>query len=152
VEETIHSSAQVMASVDAETAWQKMRSYGDLDWAAGVEEVELVVDGLSQVRRVRLVGSEDWLDERIIAFDERQRTIHYGIEGESMGVLRNYEARAQILERMAGCIVRWQCQAEAKAGHQADAQALLDQMAKGMAGLFAAYVDGQGVEAADVRG
>ena len=152
METTIFASAQARSAVSAEAAWRVLQQYGDLGWAVGIEEVELVTQGVTQVRRVRLAGSEGWIDERLLSFDAQNRTLRYGIDGASMGVLVDYEARAEILNRADGCVVCWRCRANPIAGQEGAAQAVLDRLAENIVNLFAAQFANDSTRDEDVPG
>ncbi len=135
---TLFSSTQINVAVSSETAWQKMKQYGNLSWAEGIDDVKLVTDGVSQCRKILLSGSDEWFDEWLLSFDERGMTLRYAIDDNAMGGLTGYEAQAQVLNRADGCTIRWQCQATATNDKQTEVQALLDMIATSITGLFAA--------------
>ncbi len=127
-----------------------MKTFGDLSWAAGIDEVKLVSAGVGQIRQIRLAGRGDWFDERLLSFDERNMTLSYSMDDGAMGGLINYRAQSQVLNRATGCLVRWQCQADAETEQYVEVQALLDQFAEGIAGLFAAQFETDRAEAGHV--
>jgi hypothetical protein len=100
--------------------------------------VKLVTEGISQCRKIKTAGSNDYFDEWLLSFDERGKSFRYAMEDGGMGGLIGYEAQAQVLNRADGCLIRWQCQAEATAEKQAEVQTLIDMFAEGITGLFAA--------------
>ncbi len=135
---TIFSSTQTQVADSADVVWQKMKNFGDLSWSQGLDDVKLVTEGLSQCRKIRMDGSDVYFDEWILSFDERGRTFRYTMDDNAMGGLIAYEAQAQVLKRADGCIIRWQCQADATAEKEAEVQVLLDMFADGIVQLFAA--------------
>lgn len=143
--EILFSSVQSTVADRADTVWQKMKHFGDLSWARGLDDVKLVTDGVSQCRKIRMAGSDIYFDETVLAFDERGRSLRYGMEDNAVEGLINYEAQAQVLARADGCIIRWQCQADAAVGKEAEVQAVLDRFASGIVQLFAAqFTPGEG--------
>lgn len=135
---TIFSSTQIKVDADADTVWQKMKNFGDLSWSQGLDDVKLVTEGISQLRKIKLEGSDVYFDEWLLSFDERGKSFRYTMDDDAMGGLIGYEAQAQVLNRADGCIIRWQCQAEATSEKEAEVQTLIDLFAHGIVGLFAA--------------
>lgn len=138
---TIFSSTQIKVAADADTVWQKMKNFGDLSWSQGLDDVKLVTEGISQLRKIKLDGSEEYFDEWLLSFDERGKSFRYTMDDGAMGGLIAYEAQAQALNRADGCIIRWQCQAEATPENEVEVQTLIDLFADGIVQLFAAQFD-----------
>ena len=134
----INGCYTIKVEASASDVWQAMRRYGDLSWAEGIDEVELEVDGVGMLRKVRLTGSSDWILERLTARDDDAMTFSYAIEGDGMPGLKNYSAHVQTIPDGDGCTIQWECRAEAD---ESDAEALeqgLAALAEGIATLFAA--------------
>jgi uncharacterized membrane protein len=74
---TIFSSTQIKVDADADTVWQKMKNFGDLSWSQGLDDVKLVTEGISQLRKIKLEGSEEYFDEWLLSFDERGKSFRY---------------------------------------------------------------------------
>lgn len=138
---TIYSSVQVQKTASAEDVWKEMKNFGDLSWSQGLDDSRLVTDGISQCRQIKLEGAEEYFDEWLLSFDERTRCLRYTMDDNAMGGLIGYEAQAQVMKRADGCIIRWQCQAEATAEKEAEVQMLIDMFAEGIVGLFSAQFD-----------
>jgi hypothetical protein len=45
-----YASALARVPVDADVVWRKMKKFDELDWAVGIDEVELVSQSLTLVR------------------------------------------------------------------------------------------------------
>jgi carbon monoxide dehydrogenase subunit G len=134
----INGCHKIQVEASASDVWQAMRRYGDLSWAEGIDEVELEGDGVGMLRKVRLSGSSDWILERLTARDDDAMTFSYAIEGDGMPGLKNYSAHVQAIPDGDGCVIQWECRAEAE---ESDAEALaqgLAALAEGIATLFAA--------------
>jgi hypothetical protein len=135
---TIFPSTQIKVDANADAVWQKMKNFGDLSWSQGLDDVKLVAEGISQLRKITLDGSDHYVDEWLLSFDERGKSLRYTMDDDAMGGLTGYEARAQALDRADGCIIRRQCQADATPEKEAEVQVLIDMFAEGIVGLFAA--------------
>lgn len=133
----ITGSAEVHVPISPERVWEAMKDYGNLSWSEGIEEVKVTGEGIGMIRHVRLEGSEDWVDEYLIAVDEDSRKFDYGIDPEFAGVA-NYRASGQALADNDGCMIKWQCGGDVPAEQVQDMTALMDAMAEAIAGLFAA--------------
>ena len=121
----------------AEKVWLKMRDFNDLTWALGIAEVTVEGYGVGMVRRVRLEGSDEWLEEKLLNLDDADRLIEYGIAEGMMGI-NDYHACAQVIPNDTGCFVEWTCSGRATAADQAEKQQILMAVAEGITTLFAA--------------
>lgn len=121
----------------ADTVWLKMRDFTDLSWAIGIAEVIVEGSGVSMVRRVRLEGSEEWLEEKLLNLDDSDRRIEYGIAEGMMGI-NDYHACAQVIPNSTGCFIEWTCSGRATAAEQAEKQQVLMAVSEGITTLFAA--------------
>ena len=121
----------------AEKVWLKMRDFTDLTWALGIAEVTIHGSGVGMVRRVRLEGSEEWLEEKLLDLDDGDRRIEYGIAEGMMGI-NDYRACAQVIPSGTGCFIEWTCSGRATAADQAEKQQILMAVAEGITTLFAA--------------
>ena len=129
--------ARVGVSADPEAVWTAMKNFADLSWTEGVAEVRVKGEGIGMVRSVRLDGSDDWLDEYLIAVDEERRRISYGIDSGMAGV-EGYRASAAVISINDSCAIEWLCSGDAQEEQQPDVQGVLDAMAQRIAELFAA--------------
>ena len=121
----------------AECVWLKMRDFTDLSWALGIAEVMVEGSGVGMVRRVRLEGSEEWLEEKLLGLNDSGRRIEYGIAEGMMGI-NDYRACAQVIPSGTGCFVEWTCSGRATAADQAEKQQILMAVAEGITTLFTA--------------
>lgn len=121
----------------AEKVWLKMRDFNDLTWALGIAEATVEGYGVGMVRRVRLEGSDEWLEEKLLNLDDADRLIEYGIAEGMMGI-NDYHACAQVIPNDTGCFVEWTCSGRATAADQAEKQQILMAVAEGITTLFAA--------------
>ena len=130
-------TAEIEVSTDAGHVWEAMKDFGNLEWAQGTAEYSVVGDGIGMVRSVRLEDSEEWLDERLLAVDESARRFEYAIDAGMAGV-DNYRAAGQAIPVDGGCLIRWQCSGSVEPTSAAEMQSLVEALAEGIAGLFAA--------------
>lgn len=140
---TVSGHHRVDVSADASDVWQAMRRFGDLNWAAGIEAVEVEGDGVGMLRKVRLAGSDEWICERLVARDDDRMSFSYVIEGDGMPGFNNYSAHVRAEPSASGCGIYWECQAEADDDPES-AQQGLQALAAGIAGLFAAQFEPAG--------
>lgn len=136
----ITSSFAMELPLPAVEVWDAMSNYGDLSWAqeGGIEDVELVDEGIGMVRKVRLAGLESRILERLVAMDADTMSMTYVIDEDGMPGLMDYVATARVLPRGSSCAIRWLINAKVK-DEEAEAMQLgLDAMAEGLVTLFAA--------------
>ena len=140
---TTHQQTEVIGhkklpvNAGAECVWLKMRDFPDLSWALGIAEVIVEGSDVGMVRRVRLEGSEEWLEEKLLDLDDDDRRIEYGIAEGMMGI-NDYRACAQVIPSGTGCFVEWTCSGRATAADQAEKQQVLMAVAEGITTLFTA--------------
>ena len=137
----ISGKHQVSVNAGPETVWQAMRDYGDLSWAQGIDEVVVEGEGIGMVRNVRLTGSEDWIQERLVARDDQAMTFSYAIDGDGMPGFANYSAHVRVEPAEGGCIIHWECRADADEGAAEGSQQMIQALAEGICSLFAARFD-----------
>ena len=135
----INGCHRMKVEANASDVWQAMRRYGDLSWAEGIDEVELEGDdGVGMLRKVRLAGSSDWIPERLTARDDDAMSFSYAIEGDGMPGLKNYSAHVQAIPDGEGCVIQWECRADAEDSEAESMEQGLAALAEGIATLFAA--------------
>ena len=130
-------TAEIEVSTDSGRVWEAMKDFGNLEWAQGIAEYRVFGEGVGMIRSVRLEGSDEWLDEHLLAVDESARRFEYAIESGMAG-LDQYRASGQAIPVDGGCLIRWQCGGSVEAASVAEMQSLVQALAEGIAGLFAA--------------
>ncbi len=136
---TIQATASASAPCTAELVWQTMQNFGNLDWAVGIQKVELVGEGIGMVRKVLLDGSTDWLDEKLIEQNHDAMSFTYVIEGQGMPGMENYKAKGQVEAKEDGTsLLTWTCQADATPEQAPLVEQVLTGMADGIVNLFSA--------------
>ncbi|MFQ5416901.1 MAG: SRPBCC family protein [Myxococcota bacterium] len=104
----------------AEEVWAVFADFGNVGWVPGIEKVELEGKGVGMIRHLT-VPVYPRLHERLEVLDHGERVLEYSIpEVEYIGV-KNYRARAQVIDLGDGrCRVRMSCRAEANGGPEAE--------------------------------
>ena len=126
----------VAVDASAEQVWLKMQDFADLGWAVGIADIEIEGQGIGMVRRVRLEGSEDWLEERLLTVDQSTKKLEYGIDEGMMGIT-HYRATAQVIPQAQGCQIEWTCRGQVEASEVAEKEPILALVAEGIVTLFA---------------
>jgi len=126
----------VAVDASAEQVWLKMQDFADLGWAVGIADIEIEGQGIGMVRRVRLEGSEDWLEERLLMVDQSTKKLEYGIDEGMMGIT-HYRATGQVIPQAQGCQIEWTCRGQVEASEVAEKEPILALVAEGIVTLFA---------------
>ena len=140
---SISSSHATTINRPAKVVWRALSRYGDLSWAmeGGIEDVELIDQGIGMIRKVRMAGMAESILERLVAADEDAMSISYVIDGDGWPGLKDYVATARVAPQKQGCELRWLINAKANSGEAGDMQAGLDAMSEGIVTLFAAQFE-----------
>ena len=133
----VRGQHRITVSNSAQEVWAAMRDYGDLSWAQGVDEVVVEGDGVGMLRKVRTAGSSDFILERLTARDDEAMTFSYAIEGDGLAGLSHYNAHVRAEPCEDGCIIHWQCLAEAPDDDVENMQSFIQRLAEGISGMFA---------------
>jgi len=133
----------VAVDASAEQVWLKMQDFADLGWAVGIADIEIEGQGIGMVRHVRLEGSDDWLEERLLLVDQDAKKLEYGIDEGMMGIM-HYRATAQVKPQAQGCQIEWACRGEVAAAEVAEKEPILAVVAEGIVTLFAAQFSEDG--------
>jgi len=104
-----------------EEVWAVFADFGDVRWVPGIEKVELEGQGVGMIRHLT-VPVVPQLHERLDAIDHRERVLEYSIPRVEYIQVRNYRARAQVVDLGSErCRVRMSCAAEAEGASEAEA-------------------------------
>jgi len=99
--------------VSAAKVWAVVADFGNVSWVPGVEKVELEGKGVGMVRHLT-VPVYPQLHERLDAIDHARMTLDYSIPAVEYLQVKNYTARAQVVELEGErCRLIWSGQAEA---------------------------------------
>jgi hypothetical protein len=109
--------------ISARRVWDLIADFGDVGWVPGVEKVELEGEGVGMVRHLT-VPVYSQIHERLDAIDHEQRVLDYSIPAVEYLHVKNYRARARVVELSHDrCKVIWSCRAEASGADEAQAAA-----------------------------
>lgn len=140
---TIQGECLSTICADPSQVWKSLRDYGDLSWADGIEEVRVEGAGIGMLRKVRLTGTQTWIDERLTTRNDEAMNFSYAIEGEGLPGLENYRAEVQVEPAVEGCAVRWRCFAEVDEDARETMLAAVQALAEGIVTLFARQFDAE---------
>lgn len=105
----------------ADEVWAVIADFGNVSWVPGIEKVDLEGDGVGMIRH-RTVPVFPQLHERLDAIDHERKVIEYSIPAVEYISVKNYRARAQVVDLEHGrCRVLWSCKAEAQGASEAEA-------------------------------
>jgi carbon monoxide dehydrogenase subunit G len=94
----------------ADTVWQRIRDFSDLDWLPGVTGCHVEGNGVGAVRTVTTADGGQVV-EALTAMDEQARAFGYRII-QAPGVREDthYQATVEVQPTDSGCKVIWQAQ------------------------------------------
>ena len=97
----------VDAPVDA--MWALVSDFANLDWFDGPARVEKIGEGIGQRRRIFMPGSDDPVEEELLALDNDSRRLEYVVHEGGMNIMRDYRVVASLADAGEGrCSARWQ--------------------------------------------
>jgi hypothetical protein len=97
----------VDAPVDA--MWALVSDFANLDWFDGAARVEKSGEGIGQRRRIYMPGSDDPVEEELLALNDDDRTLEYAVHEGGVNIMRDYRVIASLADAGAGrCDARWQ--------------------------------------------
>ena len=88
--------------------WSVVSDFANLDWFDGAERVEKVGEGIGQVRRLFMPGSEDPVEEKLLAMDPQAHSFEYEVLPGAVNVMRDYRVVATLSKAGDGqTLARW---------------------------------------------
>jgi hypothetical protein len=97
----------------AAAVWAVFADFGNVSWVPGVEKVELEGEGIGMIRHLT-VPVLPTLHERLEVLDHAEKVLEYSIPNVEHIQVKNYRARAQLVDLGAGrSKVLMSCKAEA---------------------------------------
>jgi hypothetical protein len=133
----VRGQHRITLSTSAKEVWGVLRNYGDLSWGQGIDEVVVEGNGVGMLRKVRTTGSPDFILERLTARNDTAMTLSYAIEGDGIAGLSHYNAHVRVEPCDDGCIIHWQCLAEAPDDDVETMQPFIQRLAEGISSMFA---------------
>ncbi len=125
---------------DADQVWAVFADFGNVSWVPGVEKVELEGEGIGMIRHLSVPVFPP-LHERLDSLDHEQKVLEYSIPTVEYIGVKDYHARAQVLELGPGrCRVTMSCRAEADGNSDAEAIAKVQGFYAAMLGWIEDYL------------
>ncbi|WP_116366549.1 SRPBCC family protein [Parahaliea mediterranea] len=87
--------------------WQVVSDFANLDWFGGAERVEQVGEGVGQVRRIFMPGSEQPVEEKLLALDHQRHSLEYQVLEGGVNVMQDYRVVASLEPAGDGTAARW---------------------------------------------
>jgi len=104
-----------------DAVWALIADFGDVSWVPGIEKVDLEGEGIGMIRHLT-VPVFPQLHERLDAIDPEAMVLEYSIPAVEYIGVKNYSARAQVVELGPGrSRVHWSCRAEADGAPETEA-------------------------------
>jgi carbon monoxide dehydrogenase subunit G len=98
--------------ISAERVWALLEDFGDINWAPGIDRIEVIGDGIGMTRRLHIAGM-DPIDEVLTAMDKSAMTFAYDIPRGIPMPVTQYSANAKVTSLGEGrCHVDWYGRAE----------------------------------------
>lgn len=92
--------------------WDLLADFGNMEWASGLQRVEVEGSGPGMVRRI-VMGEDLVIEERLETLDHAARHLTYTIPGNNPMPVTDYNAGAKVTDLGGGrCRVDWFCQAK----------------------------------------
>jgi hypothetical protein len=90
----------VEKTVDAplEAMWALVSDFANLDWYDGAERVERSGEGIGQVRRLFMPGSDQPVEEQLLALDPASHTLEYEVLEGGINIMRDYRVIASLAD------------------------------------------------------
>jgi hypothetical protein len=99
----------VEKTVDApvEAMWALVSDFANLDWYDGAVRVEKSGEGIGQRRLIYMPGSDDPVEEELLALDDSERRLEYAVHEGGVNIMQDYRVVATLVDagegRSAAC-------------------------------------------------
>lgn len=91
----------------AATVWALLEDFGDINWAPGIDKIEVIGEGIGMIRRLHLSGMEP-IDEQLDSMDASTMTFAYSIPRGIPMPVTDYRANAKVTALDEGrCHLDW---------------------------------------------
>ncbi|CAA0089743.1 Uncharacterised protein [Zhongshania aliphaticivorans] len=112
-------------NVPAAEVWALLADFGDINWAPGIDKIEVIGGGIGMTRRLHIKGM-DPIDEVLTAQDHQAMSFAYDIPRGVPMPVSNYSANAQVTALDGKrCRVDWYGRAEPEKVTDSDAAAMI---------------------------
>ncbi len=123
--------------VPAERVWAVLADFGDINWAPGMEKVEVIGEGPGMTRRIFMPDMEP-IDEVLQSIDHEQRSLRYTIPRGNPLPIKDYLAGPTVVALNAShCRVDWLGQFSAAGISDAEAEDAV----RGIYGMMLQWLD-----------
>jgi len=113
-------------NVPAEKIWALLENFGDINWAPGIDKIELIGSGIGMTRRLHIQGMAP-IDEVLTAQDSSTMSFSYDIPRGVPLPVTDYSANAKVSALDSGrCRIDWYGRAEPKGVSDEDAVAMIN--------------------------
>ena len=95
----------LQAPLDA--VWSLVANFGDISWYPGPESVVTEGEGIGQLRRIRMPGMDQPIEEILEQCDEATHSIAYRIPATGANIMEDYKVQVQLTPTENGCEAHW---------------------------------------------
>lgn len=111
--------------VSAAKAWALLEDFGDINWAPGIDKIDVIGSGIGMIRRLHIQGMAP-IDEQLTARDAEAMSFAYIIPVGLPMPLTNYGANAKVTAvDDNSCRVDWHGEADPDGISENDAIGML---------------------------
>ena len=82
--------------------WAVVADFANLDWFAGAERVEKVGEGVGQVRRIFMPGSDQPVEEQLLLLAPETHQLEYAVLEGPVNIMRDYRVVASLVDAGEG--------------------------------------------------
>jgi carbon monoxide dehydrogenase subunit G len=109
----------------AATVWALLEDFGDINWAPGIDKIEVIGEGIGMIRRLHLAGMEP-IDEQLESMDASNMSFGYTIPRGIPMPVTDYSANAKVTAIDDGrCHVDWYGRATPQGASDEEAAAMI---------------------------
>lgn len=109
----------------AATVWALLEDFGDINWAPGIDKIEVIGEGIGMIRRLHLSGMEP-IDEQLDSMDASTMTFAYSIPRGIPMPVTDYRANAKVTALDEGrCHLDWYGRATPQGATEEEAAAMI---------------------------
>ncbi|PLW84199.1 hypothetical protein CWI75_02305 [Kineobactrum sediminis] len=89
--------------------WAVVADFANLDWFAGAERVEKIGEGVGQVRRIFMPGSDQPVEEELLVLSPATHQLEYAVLEGPVNIMRDYRVTASLADAGEGrTLAVWQ--------------------------------------------
>ena len=128
----MNNPVKVQATVSRELpfpahhVWNLLEDFGNIHWAPGIDQLEIIGEGIGMIRRLHINGLEEPIDEQLEAMDSQAMTFSYVIPTGLPFPLKNYRAISSLTANGNTTTVTWRSDCEPDGLSIEDSEAMLE--------------------------